>query len=305
VLVLSGTLRAQDIVGAGLSGVMYQHRVGSVRLAPGQVVTLFVQGLTGGSAAADRLPLPTSLVGTSVIFRQGTTEIPAPIFSIAPVLDSNTGQSGSLTAVTIQVPFEISVPRPDLGDPSSQLLISGGRPLALTASLQEIHAVGVCWPDFCPGVVTHFDGTLVSGNNPARPGEILVAYVVGLGMVVPTVKSGDPAPPAPLSRPFTPVLAFEFRFNARPAPFSTADQTQFQAPIFAGLVPGLVGLYQVNFRVPTEIPASVTVARGLCGQFPFFSNLTVTIQGIQPPPNLLFTPPWLPSFDGVGICVEP
>jgi len=72
-------------------------------------------------------------------------------------------------------------------------------------------------------------------------------YAFGLGATIPVVKSGEAAPlPAPTTaQPL--LIGFDFRKNAAPQRVEepTPDQT---AMLFAGLTPGFVGLYQVNFR---------------------------------------------------------
>jgi uncharacterized protein (TIGR03437 family) len=55
-------------------------------------------------------------------------------------------------------------------------------------------------------------------------------------------------------------------------------------PIYAGLAPGYVGLYQINFTVPPP-PVGTPPCSGAVQ-----SNLTVSVGGLA-------------SFDGAGICV--
>src|SRR5205823_13513675 len=69
-------------------------------------------------------------------------------------------------------------------------------------------------------------------RNPAQAGETLETYGTGLGATTPTVPAGTPAPASPPARTVAPVQAL---IGNRPATVA-----------FAGLVPGLVGVYQVN-----------------------------------------------------------
>ena len=64
-------------------------------------------------------------------------------------------------------------------------------------------------------------------------------YLVGMGATSPAVASGKGAPRAPLAR------------VAQPA--TLAVDGQGAEILFQGLVPDQVGLYQVNFRVPTGL----------------------------------------------------
>jgi len=134
------------------------------------------------------------------------------------------------------------------------------------------------------GVVTHADGSLVSFSKPARPGEELVMYAVGLGATNPPVKTGagSPAPPVPTAQTFS--LNFDYRQNALPAPSSASPIFHPPSPVFAGLTPGFAGLYQINFVVPAPADRVAPCTDSA-------NNLTVTIAGA--------------SFDGVAICVGP
>ena len=150
-----------------------------------------------------------------------------------------------------------------------------------------------------PPVVTHADGSLVTASRPAKAGETLVLYAVGLGPTVPMIKSGEAAPiPAPSSYvalrfDFSPDTGPSFARLIEPLLASTAAsggaspnlQVGEMTPAF--LTPGYVGLYQVNFVVP-EPPAGY---QNRCGLGALRSNLTVSI-------GVLY------SYDGAGICVE-
>jgi hypothetical protein len=67
------------------------------------------------------------------------------------------------------------------------------------------------------------------------------------------------------------------------------------APLFAGLTPGQVGLYQINVKLPDNlppIPACTGIAPASSINNYVQSNLTIDIGGIN-------------SFDGAAICVQP
>ncbi len=87
-------------------------------------------------------------------------------------------------------------------------------------------------------IAQHADFSLVSSASPAKPGEYLVMYLVGLGATNPSVASGAPAPTSPLAS-----------VTVSPA-VTVAGSTATVA--FAGLTPGFVGLYQINFQVPAS-----------------------------------------------------
>ncbi|MCH7979577.1 MAG: hypothetical protein IH935_11475, partial [Acidobacteria bacterium] len=99
-----------------------------------------------------------------------------------------------------------------------------------------------------PGAILHADGSLVTSQNPAAPGEVIVIFCTGLGEVDPPLASGIPAG---LHRTVTPVTV---TIDGVPA-----------AVQFDGMAPGFVGLYQVNAVVPAstrtsdDIPIVLTI----------------------------------------------
>lgn len=97
----------------------------------------------------------------------------------------------------------------------------------------------------------------IPGGAPAKPGDVLVIYAIGLGATDPPVASGAGSPSEPLARVTpNPVVVF-----GNPGPFGlfTAE------PFFAGLVPGFMGLYQINVIVPAGAPvgSSVPISLGI------------------------------------------
>lgn len=92
-----------------------------------------------------------------------------------------------------------------------------------------------------PGTITHADGSLITAQDPALPGETVVIYLTGLGEVDPPVADGAQPPSAePLSRVTDPRL--QVRFGGE------VGTIRFQ-----GAAPCCVGLYQINVDVPTTV----------------------------------------------------
>jgi uncharacterized protein (TIGR03437 family) len=85
------------------------------------------------------------------------------------------------------------------------------------------------------------DGSLITTTSPAVPGEYVQAYLAGLGATTVNVPSGTASPSSPL---------------AQPSDMPTLTINGSTYPIFfVGLTPTLVGLYQINFQVPSGLPA--------------------------------------------------
>ena len=201
-------------------------------LSPGLVAQVFGTNLATSSGTTGVVPLPTSFNGTSLL----AGGLAVPLYY---------GSAGQLTA---QIPFELAPNR----QYSIVAAVNGALTLPDTIDVNTV-APGVAFFPDGSLIAQHADYSLVSTQNPAHPGEILMMYLVGMGATQPSVSSGHASPStAPLAQPIAPPSV------------AIANQT---APIsFAGLTPFLVGLYQINFQVPagakTGTPLNVVVTQG-------------------------------------------
>jgi uncharacterized protein (TIGR03437 family) len=245
----AGPLRGQLIVNAAsfspVPVLPYVRGPGVPALVPGSLITLFGADLTSvsGVVAAERFPLPYELAGTSVDF-DGE---PAPLLAVANV--------NGREQINLQVPYGLSSGTPDpacvytrapedvcAGEPAVRVNIKG-----VTARYVQIVSYiearpGIFTVDGRAGVAVHNDtGRLVSAADPAKPGEVVAIYATGLGPLNGRVASGAPAPTSPpIETLIRPTVAF--------AGISAEV-------LFSGLAPGLVGVNQVNIRVPVHAPS--------------------------------------------------
>ena len=197
-------------------------------ISPGGLATIFGQDLTSvsGTIVANTNPLPTELGGVSVM----VNGILAPLFSIAFV----DGQD----QISFQVPYEAPV-----GQGAAEIQVfDGGVQTAdfFGDSFTEDPGIFVYNGSFAVAV-NSIDGTLVGPDNPATPGEIVVLYTTGLGPLSLALRDGFGAPSSPLAYTVDPV--------------NVIVDNETCTVLFSGLAPGFVGLYQVNFRLPTDLPA--------------------------------------------------
>jgi uncharacterized protein (TIGR03437 family) len=221
-------------------------------VAPGSIGTIFGTGLTRGVTGvvqAPSGPLPYSLRGTSVL----VNAIPAPIFAISNV----NGQE----QINFQAPWEIQgepiPPQPPLSpivvttNPSvSIVVVNNGSVSAALRALSSNIQPAVITSDGIHAVAVHPDYSLVTAQNPARPGDVITLYGVGFGPVTPSASTGAPAGASPPS-----VL------NPNPTVGISGHNASV---LFAGLSPGSVGLYQFNIVVPDglgigDLPALINV----------------------------------------------
>jgi uncharacterized protein (TIGR03437 family) len=194
----------------------------------GSIVTVFGSGLTSGVngiVKAEKLPLPTQLAGTSV-FVNG---IPAPIFAVANI--------DGKEQINFQMPYEVA------GYESVEVVVStyNGNSAAIPVRLLPAQP-GIFTMDGTTAAVLHAaDYTLVTMGNPANRGEIVAVYATGLGPVTLSPSTGVAASSEQLSRT---VDAVQVTIGGNPAEV-----------LYSGLAPGLVGVYQVNVRIPWDAPA--------------------------------------------------
>jgi uncharacterized protein (TIGR03437 family) len=203
---------------ARISAIVNAAGFGNSPLAPGMSAALFGANLAPETVVApEGDSLPFSLAGTSIT----VNGVPAPLFFAAP------GQVNFLVPFGISGPLAEVVLRSDHGEAAVKLPQAPASPASFLVGTD---------PSVYRG-----NGARVWDFSRPQPGEELVLFANGLGAVEPDVPSGWPAPSSPLAHT---VVLPTIRIGGREAVVR-----------FAGLTPGFVGLYQVNFVVPAETPA--------------------------------------------------
>jgi uncharacterized protein (TIGR03437 family) len=197
-------------------------------LTPGGLATLFGTGLTfgvNGVLRAPGFPMPANIQGTMVY----VNGVAAPLKSVADV--------DGKEQINFQVPMELA------GTSAAVLQARNGQQLSQPVVVPVVpFQPAVFTSDGQRGVVVHgVGGALVTPENPAAAGEIVVIYATGLGPVNPTLGTGVAASPGHLT------------YTANSVMVSFGNQAG--TPIFAGLTPGFAGLYQINVQVPARTPA--------------------------------------------------
>ena len=196
---------------------VYSPQVGG-SLAPGSMVSLYGTNLVTSAAVATKVPLTTKLNGTSV----SIGGVSAPLYYVGP------------NQINAQVPSTLL--------PGSQYEVVVSTESNITAPDQiTVSSVSPGVAETYTGIVLAQDAItyrLITQALPAQPGMYVVIYLSGLGATTVTVPPGAASPSSPLA-------------YVKIQPTLTLNGTDVPV-LFAGLSPGLSGLYQINFQVPAD-----------------------------------------------------
>ncbi len=220
----------------------------------GPQVPLIVGGVSN-AASGQQAYAPGMLVsvyGTALgdaVQTAGT--IPLPQY-----LQGFEAEVGSVTAplyyvspdqVNLQIPYETPT--------GLQTLTVGNPYINVNANIQVVAAA--------PGIFVE-NGFIFPPYNTAGQGKETALYMTGAGVLSPSVATGDS--PTTLTNAPKPIL---------PVTVTVANQNAMID--FVGTTPGLVGVVQVNFTVPSGVPAGV-------------QPVVVTVgTAASPPANLMVT----------------
>jgi uncharacterized protein (TIGR03437 family) len=200
----------------------------SSSVAPGSIAAVFGTNLTNGTSCLPPSCNPAfgsdGKLGTTMAGAQVTVNGTAvPIFYAAP------------TQLGIQIPFEA------VGASATVSVSVGGQASAAATVPLALVAPGIFTATADgkgAGAITHANGSAVTAQNPAQPGEVVILYATGLGQVTPAVATG--ALPAVASNTVAPVTV-------------TIGGISVTPPAFAGLAGCCVGLNQINVEVPLGV----------------------------------------------------
>lgn len=232
--------------------------------APGGLISIFGSNLATGTASAQALPLPGSLLGTTV----SINGIPAPLLYV------------SAAQINAQVPYEV---QPDAsasimvqtsnGSASSTLNVQAAAPALFTISSTGSGS----------GAILNTNYSLVMDNNPAQPGQIVQIYATGLGMTSPAVVTGAGGGAQPLPSGVT----------------VTVTIGGMNAPVaFAGAAWGFAGLDQLNVTVPNAATGAQSVVITVGGASST-SSATINVVSNTPSPGLIG-----PTYFGMALSTS-
>jgi uncharacterized protein (TIGR03437 family) len=191
----------------------------TAQLSPGEVITLYGAGMANTTTSSSA-PFPTTLAGVQVLLNG----VAIPIYSVSPTQISAVvpyAISGNSVVLTVQVNNN--------GTMSNQVFEYAG---TTSPGVFTVPPGGLG-----DGAILHPNYSLVSESSPAKVGETIAIYLTGLGPVTPTVTAGTPAPNSSAV-----VNPLDVYIDGLPATVA-----------YAGLAPGLGGLYQLNVTIPAGV----------------------------------------------------
>ena len=195
-------------------------------VASGGLISVFGSNLSSSTIAASGTPLPT-VIGNSCLLVNGK---PISLLMISPSLVNaqlDNATSGAST-VSIRTPQNVS---PDfnftVGSTAPAVFLNGSDGVSTNL----------------PSVTRAANGLLVTPSNPIHQGDSLTIFAAGLGLTSPVVAAGTVSPA-----------------NAVVLVQPTVTLNGVTLPVtFAGLVPGQIGVYEIQVSVPTYTPQGLSV----------------------------------------------
>ena len=198
--------------------------------APGSILSVYGSNLAAFTSDLGGFfqptGLPTSMNGVTATI----AGIKSPLYFVSP------GQ------LNIQVPFEVA---------------NGSQPLIVTDSGGASSPFNVTVANAAPSIFIAFqngsvgaiiknsDFSLVTSDNPATAGDVILIYSTGLGQTTPTSQTGSLQPPASGNRNTVDVTV---SIGGQPAKV-----------IYSIASPGFAGLYQTAVTVPAGVTGTAKV----------------------------------------------
>ena len=201
---------------------------GTQPVAPGGLISVYGSQMSPVNMATSQIPLPTAL-GDSCLSINGA---PVPLLFVS-------GQQ-----INAQLPFNVS------GNASLTIHTPGGISNNYLFSVQpaapSVFQTGTAGPLTGLATVVRADNNqLITPTNPIHPKDTVIIYLTGMGSTLPAVDAGMPAPSSPLA-------------SAAITPSVTLGGSAMTV-LYAGLVPGEVGVYQINATAPDTLTQGLSI----------------------------------------------
>ncbi|HEY4361009.1 MAG TPA: hypothetical protein VGN17_08570 [Bryobacteraceae bacterium] len=213
-------------------------------VAPQEMLTLFGSNLASGTAQASAYPLPTALGNTRVL----VNGIAAPLLAVSPTQVTILLPSHASPDFTAYAAFEVQnggAVCPSPAPPGSLCPTSNMVTMYTNYTAPGVFSLGQ--NGLGPAAAMGAGNQVIGTSNPAKPGDMAVLFLTGMGAVAPPLPDG--APSSPTSQP----LNFLDIYNGSGLSISFDAHASMNVP-FAGVAPGYpAGLYQINAQIPAGV----------------------------------------------------
>ena len=229
------TIVAQGPPVAFAGGVVNNGTFGNGEpVAQGDIAAVFGSQFTYDAAqGASSVPLPSTLDNIQVLVNG----------KAAPLFFTSSGQ------INFEVPIDAAT-----GDGTVQIVRNGTQGNMVYVNINPRVPRFILYGGGPYAVMTTPDGSALTGipNHPVKAGDTIVIYAVGLGPTTPPVPTGTASPGGNNLAivPGTTQVCFGVETPFQQAPCAT--------PLFTGLTPGFVGLYQINVTIPSGVKSGTT-----------------------------------------------
>lgn len=222
-------------------------------IVPGRLFSLFGEHLAGSDMVASGAPLPTTLDGVSVTV-DGRA---APLLFVSPSqinFQAPFGIDSSMPEIVVTTPYGASDPvRVRLAYDAPGIFALGARGCGHGAILNVAEDGGV---------------TINTPDRSAAPGDFISVFASGFGPVSFPPPSGSPSASTPLA-----VL------QSVPVGQLGSELSPVVVPVqFAGLAPGIVGVDQINLKLPDDAPEGCAIPLWLLGASSGTQPVTLSIR---------------------------
>ncbi|HVV44939.1 MAG TPA: IPT/TIG domain-containing protein [Bryobacteraceae bacterium] len=213
-------------------------------ISPGGFIAIYGSGLAGSTASA-LPPYPVSVGNVSVLIGG----IQAPVYFVS---------SGQIDCL---VPYGVTGPSVAVTVNNNGTL-SNTVTVPLTKTSPGIFALDTSGTG--DGALLHLDNTVISSASPAAKGEIVQVYLTGLGALTTPISDGHGATSADFA--VTPI-----------ALYINGIQVASQDVLYWG-VSSLPGLYQINFRVPSNLTVTGDLPLAILTPDAFHDQVNIAVR---------------------------
>lgn len=216
---------------------------------PSTAPSYSVAGIVNSASNAPDALAPNAIAtvyGTNLSYSTGSAFVVMPTAGWLPVdIDAVRVYVGGVAAPLYYVsPTQINFVIPAELRPGDVDFFTSHDGLAGPLVRITVHDAGPALYPWGQGMIasTHADGSIITKDHPAHAGETVVVYGTGLGKTDPQLATGSIS-----------MVAAQIRLLSEFQVLVAGTALQSKSIQYAGVTPGIPGLYQVNLVLPKQV----------------------------------------------------